>query len=72
MPDQVRNVRSSLPEEEEAAETTCDGLVTHSLSLCAMVEEEGQKMQNDIEIRKKGVVQGRCFKIVFLFPITMV
>jgi len=59
-----KSVRSPPPEEEGAAETTCDELTVTSTP-CPPVPLGGRRQKNRSEVkpRKKGGVGGRCFKI---------
>ncbi|KAM9590860.1 uncharacterized protein ACIBXB_005909 [Morphnus guianensis] len=60
-------------EEEGVEETTCDELTAIPVppSTCATQGEEVEKIRSEAEPGKKGGVRGRCFKIFFSFPITL-
>jgi len=66
MLEQGKSVRSPRPEEEGAAETTCDELTTDPIPR-APAPLGGMRERNGSEVvpRKKGGVGGRCFKIWF-------
>ena len=69
MLEQGKSVRSPPPEEEGAAETTCDELTTTPISvpLCRW-RGGGRGTRSKAEPGKKGGAGGRCaFKIRFYF-----
>jgi len=59
-------------EQEGAAEATCDGLTASPIprSFVLLRGQEVEKTGSKDEPRKKGWVEGRCFKIWFYFPLT--
>jgi len=61
---QGQSVRSLPPEEEEAAETVCDELTVTPIP-CPHALLGGRRERNgsEAEPRKRGGLQGRCFKI---------
>ena len=63
MLEQGKSVRSPPPEEEGAAETTCDELIATSIPRppVPLQREEVEKIRSEVELRKKGGVWGRCF-----------
>ena len=71
--EQGKTVRSPPPEEEGAAETTCDELTATPIPypLRCSGRGGGRKIGNEVEPGKKGGVGGRCFKICFYFIITL-
>jgi len=60
-------VRSPPPEEEGAAETTCDELTATLIprSPVLLRGRRQRKIGSEARLRKKGGVGGRCFKIWF-------
>jgi len=62
-------VRSPPPEEEGAAETTCDELTTDPIPRPPALLRVGKRERNGSEAEpgKKGGVGGRCFKIWIYF-----
>ena len=73
MLEQRKSVRSPPPEEEGAAETTCDELTQTPIPRPPAPlggEEEVEKIGSEVEPRKKGGVGGRCFKIWFYFSLS--
>jgi len=64
MLEQRKSVRSPPPEEEGAAETTCDELTVTPIP-CPHVPLGGRRERNGSEAEpgKKGRVGRRCFKI---------
>jgi len=62
--EQGQSVRSPPPEEEGAAETTCDELTATPIP-CPPAPLSGRRERNgsEAEPRKKGEVGVRCFKI---------
>jgi len=71
MLEQGQSVRSPPPEEEGAAETTCDELtVTPIPRPPAPLEGRRQRNGSEAEPRKKGGVGGRCLKIWFCFSLS--
>lgn len=61
MLEQMKHVRSPLPEEEGAAETTYYELTVAPISHSPKSEEE-EKTGSEVQL-EKGEVGGRCFKI---------
>jgi len=71
MLEQGKSMRSPHPEEEGAAETTCDELtVTPIRRPPAPLEEGRERNRSKVELRKKGGVGGRCFKIWIYFSLS--
>jgi len=69
--EQRKSVRSPPPEEEGAAETTCDELTVTPIP-CSPVPLGGRRERNGSEAEpgKKGGVGGRCFKICICFSLS--
>jgi len=64
MLEQGQSVRRPLPEEEGAAETTCDELtVTPIPRPPAPLGGRRERNGSEVKYGKKGGVGGRCFKI---------
>jgi len=64
MVEKGKSVRSPPPQEEGAAETTCDELTATPIPHPPALLEEGRERNgSEVEPRKKGGVEGRCFKI---------
>ena len=68
--EQGKSVMSPAPEEDEAAEITCDELTVnpiphHPVPLGRLVE----KSRSEVVPRKKGGVEGRCSEIWFYFSL---
>jgi len=58
------SVRSPSPEEEGAAEITCDELTTTPISRApALWKGDGREIGTEVEPGKMERVGGRCFKI---------
>jgi len=71
MLEQEKSVRSLPPEEEEAAETTCDELtVTRIPRPPALLGWRRERNRSEVEPGKKGGVGGRCFKIWIYFSLS--
>jgi len=64
MLEQGKSMRSPPPEEEGAAETTCDELTITTIPY-PPVPLGGRRQRNgsEVEPREKGGMGGRCFKI---------
>ena len=70
MLEQGKSVTSPPPEEEGAAETTCDKLtVTPIPHPPAPLEEVGRESRIEVVPGRKGGVEGRCFEIWFYFSL---
>jgi len=61
--------RSPLPEEQGAAETTCDELTASPIPLCHS-GGEGREIKSEVEPMKKGGVGGRHFMICVFFSLS--
>jgi len=66
-----QSVRSPPPEEEGAAETTCDELTAAPIPRPpALLRGKRERTGSEAEPGKKGGVGGRCFKIWFYFSLS--
>jgi len=64
-------VEESSPEEEGAAEVTCDELTITTIPCPhAPLRARRKKNRSEVEPRKKGGVGERCFKIWFYFSLS--
>ena len=65
-------MRSPPPEEEGAAETTCDELTQTPIPHppAPLGGEEVEKIRSKVKPGKKGGVGGRCFNIWFYFSLS--
>jgi len=60
--EQRQSARSPPPEEEGAAETTCDGLTIPPIPRPpVLLRGRRERSGSEVEPRKKGGVGGRCF-----------
>ena len=70
--EQEKSVRSPPPEEEGAADTTCDELTQTLIPRPpAPLGGGGRKFGSKVKPRKKGGVGGRCFSDLVLFLIIL-
>jgi len=69
-PEQGKSMRRPPPEEEGAAETTCDGLtVTPIPRPPVLLGGRRERNASEAEAGKKGGVGGRCVKIWIYFSL---
>lgn len=71
MCEQGKSVRSPSPEETGAAETTCDKLTTGIIPCTPALfwGPEDRENRNEVESRKKGVVEGVLrFNLICRYP----
>jgi len=69
--DQGQSVRSSPPEEEGVAETTCDELTAAPIPRPPVLLGGRRERKSGVKLslERRGGVGGRCFKIWFYFSL---